>query len=87
MGRRCPPVILTVLETNGAATQASTKFPAKVLPLSLPKTLSGEDTPELGNRGMLAGDGYDSQAADRGATRLYDVARGLKRRCLFSAIT
>jgi hypothetical protein len=28
------------------------------LALSLPKTLSGEDSPELWNRGMLAGDGY-----------------------------
>jgi hypothetical protein len=46
-----------------------------VAELSLPETLSGKDSPELWNRGMLAGDGYDSQAADRGATRLYYVAR------------
>jgi len=43
--------------------------------LSLSKTLSGEDSPELWNRGMLAGDGCDPQAADRGATQLYYVAR------------
>jgi hypothetical protein len=43
--------------------------------VSLPKTLSGEDSLELGNQSMLAGDGYDSQAADLGAPRLYYVAR------------
>jgi hypothetical protein len=46
--------------------------------LSLSKTLSGEDSPELWNRGMLAGDGCDPQAADRGATQLFYVARAAR---------
>ena len=50
-------------------------FPDPVFFLSLSKTLSGEDWPELWNRGMLAGDGCDPQAADRGATQLYCFAR------------
>jgi len=37
---------------------------------SISKTLSGEDSPELWNRGMLAGDGCDPQVADRGAPRI-----------------
>ena len=39
------------------------------------ENLIREDSPELWNRGMLAGDGCDPQAADRGATQLYYVAR------------
>jgi hypothetical protein len=35
----------------------------------------GGDSPELWNRGMLAGDGCDPQAAYRGATQLFYVAR------------
>jgi phage terminase large subunit GpA-like protein len=52
-----------------------TSLVAKLYAVSLSKTLSGEDSPELWNRGMLAGDGCDPQAADWGATKLYYVAR------------
>ena len=57
------------------AVAAGEPVPHPITRLSLSKTLSGEDSPELWNRGMLAGDGCDPQAADRGATQLYYVAR------------
>ena len=43
--------------------------------LSLPKTLSGENWPGLWNRGILAGDGHDPQAAD-GSLRDCIMSRG-----------